>query len=146
MAKRSVVTPIRSATDHQHALGEIERLWGATSGTPEGDRLDVLMTLVDAYERETWPDDELDPIDAIKTRMENSGRTRRDFEAIVGSSGRASEILNRKRSLTLPMIWKLVSDWNMPADVLVRPYDLAPRRSPSAGRALRPDKRLHQPV
>jgi HTH-type transcriptional regulator/antitoxin HigA len=125
MLKWSAITPIRSAADHQHALAEIEQLWGAAVGTPEGDRLDVLMTLVDAHEREMWPDEELDPIDAIKARMENSGRTRKDFEAIVGSSGRASEILNRKRSLTLPMIWKLVSDWKMPADVLVRPYPIA---------------------
>lgn len=146
MPEQSAITPIRSATDHQRALAEIERLWGATSDTPEGDRLDVLMTLVDAYEREIWPDEEFDPIDAIKTRMENSGRTRKDFEAIVGSSGRASEILNRKRSLTLPMIWKLVSDWKMPADVLVRPYDLASRDSRSTERASTPAKRLHQPV
>ena len=133
MSKCSAITPIRSAADHQHALAEIERLWGAEVGTPEGDRLDVLMTLVDAYERETWPDEGLDPIDAIKARMENSGRTRKDFEAIVGSSGRASEILNRKRSLTLPMIWRLVSDWKMPADVLVRPYPVAARGSASVG-------------
>jgi len=129
MPKRSAITPIRSETDHQDALAEIERLWGATIGTAEGDRLDVLMTLVDAYEREAWPDEDLDPIDAIKARMENSGRTRKDFEAIAGSSGRASEILNRKRSLTLPMIWKLVSDWKMPADVLVRPYPVVARES-----------------
>ena len=120
------LTPIRDDADHQAALAEIERLWGAADGTVEGDRLSVLMTLTDAYERERWPDDDLDPIDAIKARMENSGRTRKDFEAIAGSSGRASEILNRKRSLTLPMIWRLVAEWKMPANVLVRPYELAP--------------------
>jgi HTH-type transcriptional regulator/antitoxin HigA len=81
------------------------------------------VTLVDAFEREHWPDEDLDPIDA---RMENSGRTRRDFEAIIGSPGRASEILNRKRHLTLPMIWRLVGDWKIPAEVLVQPYDLPP--------------------
>ena len=132
MSKRFAITPIRSEADHQSALAEIEQLWGAAFGTPEGDRLDVLMTLVDAYEREAWPDEDLDPVEAIKARMENSGRTRKDFEAIVGSSGRASEILNRKRGLTLPMIWKLVSDWKMPADVLVRPYSIATRESASA--------------
>jgi HTH-type transcriptional regulator / antitoxin HigA len=141
MSKLPTITPIHSAVDHQSALAEIERLWGASMGTPEGDNLDVLMTLVDAYERETWPDEELDPIDAIKARMENSGRTRKDFEAIAGSSGRASEILNRKRSLTLPMIWKLVSDWKMPADVLVRPYAVAVRDSTSGGRSV-----IHQRV
>jgi HTH-type transcriptional regulator/antitoxin HigA len=124
MSKGSAITPIRDEADHRDALAEIERLWGAARGTSEGNHLDVLMTLVDAYEREKWPDEELDPIDAIKARMKNSGRTRKDFEAIVGSSGRASEILNRKRSLTLPMIWRLVSDWKIPADVLVRPYAL----------------------
>jgi HTH-type transcriptional regulator/antitoxin HigA len=120
------IQPVRDDTEHRAALAEIERLWGSPQGTPEGDRLDVLMTLVDAFEREHWPDEDLDPIDAIKARMENSGRTRRDFEAIIGSSGRASEILNRKRHLTLPMIWRLVRDWKIPAEVLVRPYDLIP--------------------
>jgi len=124
MIKGSAIAPIRNEADHRSALTEIERLWGAAQGTSDGDRLDVLMTLVDAYEREKWPDEDLDPIDVIKARMENSGRTRKDFEAIVGSSGRVSEILNRKRSLTLPMIWRLVSDWKIPADSLVRPYAL----------------------
>jgi HTH-type transcriptional regulator / antitoxin HigA len=123
------VTPIRDEADHQVALAEIERLWGAAEGTAEGDRLSILITLADAYEREQWPDEELDPVDAIKSRMENSGRTRKDFEAIAGSSGRASEILNRKRSLTLSMIWRLVSDWKMPADALVRPYALTSQRA-----------------
>jgi HTH-type transcriptional regulator/antitoxin HigA len=128
------ILPVRDEAEHRAALAEIERLWGAPHRTPEGDRLDILMTLVDAYERERWPGDDLDPVDAIKARMENSGRTRRDFEAIVGTSGRASEILNRKRHLTLPMIWRLVRDWKMPAEVLVRPYDLtpAPRNTRSA--------------
>jgi HTH-type transcriptional regulator/antitoxin HigA len=126
------VSPIRDPVGHNAALSEIERLWGSPVGTPEGDRLDVLMTLVDAYERATWPDELLDPIDAIKARMANSGRTRKDFEKIVGSSGRASEILNRKRHLTLPMIWKLVHDWKMSAEVLVRPYELAKRTKSAA--------------
>ena len=120
-----LIAPIRDEAGHRDALAEIERLWGAAPGTPEGNRLDVLMALVDTYERQIWPDDDLDPIDAIKARMESSGRTRKDFEAIVGSSGRASEILNRKRHLTLPMIWRLVRDWKMPAESLVRPYRLS---------------------
>lgn len=121
------IGPIRNAAAHKAALKEIDRLWGARKGTPEGDRLDVLMTLVDLYERARWPDEDLDPVQAIVARMENSGRTRKDFEKIVGSSGRASEILNRKRHLTLTMIWKLVHEWKMPAEVLVRPYALATR-------------------
>ena len=138
MPKSSAITPIRSEADHQHALAEIERLWGAAFGTPEGNRLDVLITLVDAYEREMWPDEDLDPIDAIMARMENSGRIRKDFEIIAGSSGRASEILNRKRSLTLSMIWRLVSDWKMPADVLVRPYALATEAAPHRRKSRQP--------
>jgi len=125
-----MILPIRDDARHQAALAEIERLWGAEVGTIEGDRLDVLMTLVYAYERAQWPDENIDPIDAIAARMGNSGRTRKDFEQNVGSSGRASEILNRKRHLTLPMIWKLVRDWKMSAEVLVRPYEV--KRTDSA--------------
>jgi len=123
------VRPIRNNAGHQAALKEIERLWGSAPGTPEGDRLDLLMTLVDGYERARWDDDALDPIDAIKARMENSGRTRKDLERIVGSSGRASEILSRKRRLTLAMIWSLVDEWKISASALVRPYKLAKSRS-----------------
>jgi HTH-type transcriptional regulator/antitoxin HigA len=121
------IGPIRDDAAHRVALKEIDRLWGAPKGTPDGDRLEVLMTLADLYERTRWPDEDLDPVDAIKARMENSGRIRKDFEKIVGSSGRASEILNRKRHLTLAMIWKLVRQWKMPAEVLVRPYALSSR-------------------
>jgi HTH-type transcriptional regulator/antitoxin HigA len=119
------ITPIKDEFSHRTALAEIDRLWGAKEGTPDGDRLDVLMTLVDAYERAQWPDDDIDPVDAVKARMENSGRTRKEFEAIVGSSGRASEILNRKRHLTLAMIWRLAREWSIPADLLIRPYKLS---------------------
>ncbi len=121
------LAPIRDDAAHRAALREIDRLWGARKGTPDGDRLEVLMTLADLYERTRWPDQDLDPVDATKARMENSGRTRKDFEKIVGSSGRASEILNRKRRLTLAMIWELVRQWKIPAEILVRPYALSSR-------------------
>ena len=121
--------PIRNDTAHRAALKEIDRLWGAPKDTPEGDRLEILMTLADLYERARWPDKDLDPVDAIKARMGNAGRSRKDFEKIIGSSGRASEILNRKRHLTLAMIWRLVRDWKMPAEILVRPYKLAPQKA-----------------
>ncbi len=91
--KNDAIAPIRDDASHQAALAEIERLWGSAEQTPERNRLDVLMTLVDAYEPLRWPDEDIDPVDAIKPRRENSGRTRKDFEAIVGSSGHASEIL-----------------------------------------------------
>jgi HTH-type transcriptional regulator/antitoxin HigA len=123
------MVPIRDEVGHRAALAEIERFWGAAAGTPDGDRLDILMALVDDYERMHWPDKDLDPVDAILARMENSGRTRKDFEKLVGSSGRASEILNRKRHLTLPMIWRLVQEWKMPAEILVRPYELSEQKT-----------------
>jgi HTH-type transcriptional regulator/antitoxin HigA len=132
----NTIGPIRDEASHCAALAEIERLWNAEPGTPDDDRLDVLMTLVDAYERLHWPDEDLDPVEAIKARMENSGRTRKELEAIIGSSGRISEILNRRRHLTLPMIWRLMREWHMPADLLVQPYDLAGESS-----SAKPDRR-----
>jgi HTH-type transcriptional regulator/antitoxin HigA len=130
------ITPIKDDATHRTALAEIDRLWGSAAGTPEGDRLDIWMTLVDAYERARWPDDEIDPVDAVRARMENSGRTRKDFEVIIGSSGRASEILNRKRHLTLNMIWKLAREWHIPAEILIQPYKLSrPKRHTRRSRA-----------
>jgi HTH-type transcriptional regulator / antitoxin HigA len=146
-AKRNI-SPIRDEASHLAALAEIERLWGAAPGTSEGDRLDVLVVLVDEYERRTWPDEDLDPVDAIVARMENSGRDRKDLEKIVGSSGRVSEILNRRRHLTLPMIWRLVQEWKMPAEVLIRPYklsagtDLGREQGSEAGREAAEDGRV----
>src|SRR6201987_6477237 len=98
------VQPIRTRRDHEAALGEVERLWGAKAGTPEGDRLDVLATLIDAYEAEHYPMDPPDPIEAIKFRMEQQGLTRRDLEGIIGSRTRVAEVLNRRRGLSLNMI------------------------------------------
>jgi HTH-type transcriptional regulator/antitoxin HigA len=144
------IAPIKDEASHRVALIEIDRLWGAPEGTPEGDQLDVFMTLVDAYERMRWPVEDIDPIDAVKARMENAGRTRKEFEAIVGSSGRASEILNRRRHLTLAMIWKLAREWKIPADLLIQPYKLsrakkrANPRAPKANvRARKSTQRVH---
>jgi HTH-type transcriptional regulator/antitoxin HigA len=113
--------PIRSEADYEAALEEIERLWGAKVGTPEGDRLDVLSTLVDAYETEHDPIDPPDPIAAIRFRMEQQGLTRKDLERILGSRVRVSEILNRKRGLSIAMIRRLHEALGIPADVLIRP-------------------------
>ena len=91
----------------------------------ESDTLDVLVTLVEAYEAERWPIEAPDPIAAIKYVMEARGLRQKDFAALIGSQPRASEVLNRQRPLTLPMIRVLSIEWNLPADVLVREYDLA---------------------
>ena len=115
------VKPIRSNSDYETAMVEIERLWGAKSGTPEGDRLDVLATLIDAYEDEHHPIDPPDPIEAIKFRMEHQGLTRRDLEEMLGTRARVAEILNRKRDLSIGMIRRLHERLGISADVLIRP-------------------------
>jgi len=113
--------PIRTETDYEAALAEIERLWGARSGTPEGNRLDILATLVDAYENEHYPMDPPDPIEAIKFRMEQQGLTRKDLERIFGSRTRVAEVLNRRRSLSINMIRRLHKELGISAEVLIRP-------------------------
>ncbi len=115
------IRPIRSAADHEAALLELERLWAARPGTPEGDRLDVLATLIEAYEASAFPIDLPDPVDAILFRMEQQGLTRKDLEPFIGSRGRVSEILGRKRPLSLDMIRRLNQELGIPADVLIRP-------------------------
>lgn len=116
-----VLKPIRTQADYEAALAEVERLWGAKLGTPEGDRLDVLATLIDAYEAEHDAMDPPDPIEAIKFRMEQQGLTRRDLERVLGTRTRVSEILNRKRSLSISMIRRLHAELGISADVLIRP-------------------------
>jgi HTH-type transcriptional regulator / antitoxin HigA len=114
------VKPIRTKRDYDGALKEIERLWGAKAGTPDGDRLDVLATLVDAYETEHYPMDPPDPIEAIKFRMEQQGLTRRDLEEIIGTRTRIAEVLNRKRGLSIAMIRRLHERLGISAEVLIR--------------------------
>jgi HTH-type transcriptional regulator / antitoxin HigA len=118
------IRPIKTDQDHRAAIEEIERLWGAAEGTPEGDRLDILATLVDAYEDQRWPVADLDPVEAIEAAMAHEGRTRADLAALIGQS-RATEILQRRRSLTLPMIRKIAAAWHLPEQVLVKEYRLA---------------------
>jgi HTH-type transcriptional regulator/antitoxin HigA len=113
--------PIRTEVDYERALTEIERLWGAKSGTPEGDQLDVLATLIDAYEARHYPMDPPDPIEAIKFRMEQQGLSRRDLEPMIGSRGRVAEVLNRKRGLSVDMIRRLHDGLGISADILIRP-------------------------
>jgi HTH-type transcriptional regulator / antitoxin HigA len=113
--------PIRSKADYERALAELERLWGAKGGTPSGDRLDVLATLIDAYEAEHYPMDPPDPIEAIKFRMEQRGLTRKDLEPLIGTRTRVAEVLNRKRNLSIDMIRRLHEQLGIPAEVLIRP-------------------------
>jgi len=117
------IKPIKSETDYQNALEEIERLWGAKPDTPEGDRLEVLVTLVEAYEERHYAIPAPDPIEMISYFMESRGLTRRDLEPYIGSRGRVSEVLNRKRPLTLEMIRRLHEGLGIPAEVLIQPYD-----------------------
>ena len=115
------VKPIRTEEDYGDAMAEIERLWGSASGTPDGDRLDVLATLIDAYEARSYPMDPPDPIEAIKFRMEQQGLTRKDLESIIGTRARIAEVLDRKHGLSIAMIRRLHAKLGIPAEVLIRP-------------------------
>jgi HTH-type transcriptional regulator/antitoxin HigA len=113
--------PIRNDADHAAAMAEVARLWGAKSGTADGDRLDVLVTLIDAYEAKHHALDAPDPVEAIKFRMEQQGLTRRDLEGVIGSRTRIAEVLNRRRGLSIDMIRRLHERLGIPAEVLIRP-------------------------
>jgi HTH-type transcriptional regulator / antitoxin HigA len=117
------ILPIKTDTAHEAALREIEALWGAPEGSPEGDRLDVLATLVEAYEGRRWPLDDLDPVEAIEAAMLHEGHTRADLAKLIGKS-RATEILKRQRALTLPMIRRIAREWHVPLGLLVKEYPL----------------------
>jgi HTH-type transcriptional regulator/antitoxin HigA len=115
------VKPIRTRRDYDAALKEVERLWGAKAKTRDGDRLDVLATLIDAYEAVQYPMDPPDPIEAIKFRMEQQGLTRRDLEELIGTRTRIAEVLNGKRGLSIGMIRRLHGSLGISAEVLIRP-------------------------
>jgi HTH-type transcriptional regulator/antitoxin HigA len=118
---RKDLKPVRTEAEYDAALAEVERLWGAKSGTPDGDRLDILATLIDAYEAEHDPIDPPDPIEAIKFRMEQQALTRKDMEPIIGTPTRVAEVLNRKRGLSIEMIRRLHVRLGISAEVLIRP-------------------------
>jgi HTH-type transcriptional regulator/antitoxin HigA len=117
----SDIKPIRTSRDHAKAMKEVESLWGTKSGTPKGDRLDVLATLIDAWETIHYPMDPPDPIEAIKFRMEQQGLTRKDLEGIIGTRARIAEVLSGKRELSIAMIRRLNTKLNIPAEILIRP-------------------------
>jgi len=114
------IKPIRTEADYESVLKEVERLWGAAPGTPDGDRFEVLFTLVEAYEEKQYPILPPDPVEAIKYFMDSRGLDRRDLEQYIGPSGRVSEVLSRKRPLTLAMIRKLNAGLGIPAEVLIQ--------------------------
>jgi len=115
------IKPIRSAADYRAMLVDIEGLMAAAPDTEEGERLDVLVTLVEAWERDHFPMDLPDPIDAIKFAMEQQGLTVKDLESAIGRPNRVYEVLGRKRALTVGMIWKLHERLRLPAEALIKP-------------------------
>lgn len=114
------IKPVRTKASHRAALKEIEALMSARAGTPEGERLDVLVTLVEAYERENFPMDLPDPIEAIRFSMEQKELTAKDLVPMIGQINRVYEVLNRKRPLTLQMIRRLHRELGIPAESLIR--------------------------
>jgi HTH-type transcriptional regulator / antitoxin HigA len=116
------IRPIKTEIDYEAALKEIESLFDVVPNTPAGDRLEVLTTLVEAYEEQHYPIPSPDPVEAILYHMESRGLSRRDLEPYIGNRARVSEILNRKRSLSLRMIQQLHTGLGIPAEVLLQPY------------------------
>jgi len=115
------IKPIRNDADYRATLSEIEGLMVASAGSAGGERLDVLVTLVQAWEHDHFPIDLPDPIEAIKFAMEQQGLTVKDLESAIGRPNRVYEVLGRKRALTVNMIWKLHQQLRLPAESLIRP-------------------------
>jgi len=113
------IKPIKNNRDYRAALNEIDRLMDARSNSAEGDRLDVLATLVEVWEEKHWPIDRPDPVEAILFAMEQRGLSRRDLEPFIGSRARVAEVLNHKRPLTLPMIRRLHDGLGIPVEALI---------------------------
>jgi HTH-type transcriptional regulator / antitoxin HigA len=121
--------PIKTDADHEAALKEIERLWYAEEGTPDGDRLEILSTLVEAYEEAHFPMDLPDPIEAIKFRLEQQGEDKRALIGIIGNRTRVYEVLRRDRALSLAMIRELNQRLKIPAEVLIRPVRMRKKKA-----------------
>src|SRR5690606_20646927 len=116
------ITPIRNEKDYQKAIDRLEVIFDAKKGTEQGDELEILSILIDQYENENFPIGMPDPIEAIKFRMEQMGMKQKDLAELVGFKSRVSEILNKKRKLTLDMIRKLHTELHIPTEVLVQEY------------------------
>jgi HTH-type transcriptional regulator/antitoxin HigA len=130
MAKK-MIRPVRTETEYDEALDEIERYFDnePKQGTEEADRFDLLALIIEDYERKRWPIEPPEAIDAIRYRMETGGYTQADLGHLLGSRQRASDILTKKRPLTMRMAWKLHREWNIPAEALIAPPRTRGRRS-----------------
>ena len=113
------IKPIKTENDYNESIKRIEKLWGSKKDTPEGDEFDLLVTLVESYEMRHYPIAPPDPIDAIKFRMEQMGMTKTDMAKYIGSQSRVSEVLGRKRKLTLKMVKSLYNGLRIPAEILL---------------------------
>ena len=119
------IRPIRNEEDHRAALAEIDAGWGAAEGTAQGDRLEMLVALVESYKARRWPsesDVKFDPIDVLNLAIEELGHSQSELAELLESRSRASEILSRRRALTIDMIHRIGQAWKIPADLLARPY------------------------
>jgi HTH-type transcriptional regulator/antitoxin HigA len=131
MKMPATIRPLRSKADYERALDAIEAYFDREPkpGTPGADRFDLLALVIEDYENKRWPIEPPDPVDAIRYRMETGGFTQADLGRVIGSRQRASDILSRKRRLTMQMAWKLNRQWGIPAEALIRPPG-RPRRPP----------------
>jgi HTH-type transcriptional regulator/antitoxin HigA len=122
-AAKKPIRPLRSEADYESALDAIEGYFDKEPkpGTPEADRFDLLALVIEDYERQRWPIEPPDPVDAIRYRMEIGHFTQADLGRLIGSRQRASDILRRKRRITMPMAWALHRKWGIPAEALIRP-------------------------
>ncbi|MCC6888592.1 MAG: XRE family transcriptional regulator [Hyphomicrobiales bacterium] len=132
---RKAIRPLRNEKDYDAALAEIERYFDRSPkrGTPDADRFDLLALVIEDYERRCWPIDPPNPVEAIRYRMETGGYTQSDLGRLLGSRQRASDVLRRKRGLTMQMAWKLHREWGIPAEALIRPKPIGSRGAVRAG-------------
>ena len=126
---QKVTRPLRNEVEYEAALGDIKRCFDhePKKGSVEADRFDLLALVIEDYERKRWPIDPPDPIDAIRFGMETGGHTQSDLGRLLGSRQRASDILSRKRPLTMGMAWRLHCEWGIPAEALISPQPARPR-------------------
>jgi len=130
------IKPIRTEEDYRKTLARVKEIWDAEPGTSESDELEILLPLIEDYEEIHYHIPLPDPVEAIKIRMEELGLSRKDLEPCVGSRGRVSDILNRRRPLTLTMIRKLSEKLGLPGDVLIKPYPLHPQKDEERRKAV----------